>query len=92
VWIWIHHIPCKYPKMNWQNMPSFFIDGSCECKTVFESYSFNVGKVRLNWKRQGVPLELIANVNIGEFADWDSGRGYCTTDFSMLWECTILSL
>lgn len=33
-----------------------------ECTTVFESYSFNVGKVRLHWKRQGIPVEIIGNV------------------------------
>lgn len=35
-----------------------------ECTTVFESYSFNVGKVRLHWKRQGIPVEIIGNVII----------------------------
>ncbi|KAL3099073.1 hypothetical protein niasHS_001061 [Heterodera schachtii] len=38
-----------------------------ECTTVFESYSFNVGKVRLHWKRQGIPVELIANVSLPDF-------------------------
>uniref|UniRef100_A0A183CB37 Neur_chan_LBD domain-containing protein n=1 Tax=Globodera pallida TaxID=36090 RepID=A0A183CB37_GLOPA len=38
-----------------------------ECTTVFESYSFNVGKVRLHWKRQGIPVELIANASLPDF-------------------------
>uniref|UniRef100_A0A915CL02 Uncharacterized protein n=1 Tax=Ditylenchus dipsaci TaxID=166011 RepID=A0A915CL02_9BILA len=38
-----------------------------ECTTVFESYSFNVGKVRLHWKRIGVPVEIIGSVNLPDF-------------------------
>lgn len=38
-----------------------------ECTTVFESYSFNVGKVRLHWKRQGIPVEIIGNINLPDF-------------------------
>ncbi|KAI1703155.1 neurotransmitter-gated ion-channel ligand binding domain-containing protein [Ditylenchus destructor] len=38
-----------------------------ECTTVFESYSFNVGKVRLHWKRMGVPVEIIGSVNLPDF-------------------------
>ncbi|KAF7635295.1 hypothetical protein Mgra_00005264 [Meloidogyne graminicola] len=38
-----------------------------ECTTVFESYSFNVGKVRLHWKRQGVPVEIFGNVSLPDF-------------------------
>uniref|UniRef100_A0AC34QFQ9 Uncharacterized protein n=1 Tax=Panagrolaimus sp. JU765 TaxID=591449 RepID=A0AC34QFQ9_9BILA len=38
-----------------------------ECTTVFESYSFNVGKVRLHWKRHGIPVEIIGNVNLPDF-------------------------
>lgn len=37
------------------------------CTTVFESYSFNVGKVRLHWKRQGEPVEIIGDVNLPDF-------------------------
>lgn len=38
-----------------------------ECMTVFESYSFNVGKVRLHWKRQGIPVEIIGNIQLPDF-------------------------
>lgn len=38
-----------------------------ECTTIFESYSFNVGKVRLFWKRQGVPVEIIGDINLPDF-------------------------
>ncbi|KAI6229648.1 Ligand-gated chloride channel [Aphelenchoides besseyi] len=38
-----------------------------ECTTIFESYSFNVGKVRLHWKRHGVPVELIGEINLPDF-------------------------
>ncbi|CAD5225337.1 unnamed protein product [Bursaphelenchus okinawaensis] len=38
-----------------------------ECTTVFESYSFNVGKVRLFWKRQGIPVEIIGDINLPDF-------------------------
>uniref|UniRef100_A0AC35GLX0 Uncharacterized protein n=1 Tax=Panagrolaimus sp. PS1159 TaxID=55785 RepID=A0AC35GLX0_9BILA len=37
------------------------------CQTTFESYSFNVGKVRLHWKRQGIPVEIIGNINLPDF-------------------------
>ena len=37
------------------------------CRTTFESYSFNVGKVRLHWKRQGLPVEIIGNINLPDF-------------------------
>lgn len=38
-----------------------------ECTTVFESYSYNVGKVRLFWKRHGVPVEIIGDINLPDF-------------------------
>ncbi|KAI6224380.1 Ligand-gated chloride channel [Aphelenchoides fujianensis] len=38
-----------------------------ECTTIFESYSFNVGKVRLFWKRYGVPVEIIGEINLPDF-------------------------
>ncbi|VDM96027.1 unnamed protein product, partial [Thelazia callipaeda] len=38
-----------------------------ECKVIFESYSFNIGKVRLYWKRQGIPIEIIGETNLPDF-------------------------
>lgn len=38
-----------------------------ECTIVFESYSFNVGKVRLHWKRHGIPVEVIGETNLPDF-------------------------
>ncbi|MFH4980262.1 hypothetical protein AB6A40_006971 [Gnathostoma spinigerum] len=37
------------------------------CKAVFESYSFNVGKVRLHWKRHGVPVEVVGETSLPDF-------------------------
>ncbi|TMS39993.1 hypothetical protein L596_006436 [Steinernema carpocapsae] len=45
---------------------TFFLD-RVECTTVFESYSFNVGKVRLHWKRHGLPVEIIGDINLPDF-------------------------
>lgn len=38
-----------------------------ECTMVVESYSFNVGKARLYWKRFGVPVEIIGEVHLPDF-------------------------
>uniref|UniRef100_A0A1I7YHZ9 Neur_chan_LBD domain-containing protein n=1 Tax=Steinernema glaseri TaxID=37863 RepID=A0A1I7YHZ9_9BILA len=46
---------------------TFFPMDRVECTTVFESYSFNVGKVRLHWKRHGVPVEIIGDINLPDF-------------------------
>ncbi|CAJ0939046.1 unnamed protein product, partial [Mesorhabditis belari] len=37
------------------------------CQTIFESYSFNVGKVRLHWKRHGDPVDFIEKVQLPDF-------------------------
>ncbi|CAK5062647.1 unnamed protein product [Meloidogyne enterolobii] len=37
-----------------------------ECTTIFESYSFNVGKVRLDW-RQGESFMFLSNVSLPDF-------------------------
>uniref|UniRef100_A0A7E5A0Y8 Neur_chan_LBD domain-containing protein n=1 Tax=Panagrellus redivivus TaxID=6233 RepID=A0A7E5A0Y8_PANRE len=37
------------------------------CSTIFESYSFNVGKVRLHWKRHGDPVAIIGEINLPDF-------------------------
>lgn len=46
---------------------TFFPMDRVECTTVFESYSFNVGKVRLHWKRHGIPVEVIGDTNLPDF-------------------------
>ncbi|VDO41598.1 unnamed protein product [Haemonchus placei] len=46
---------------------SFFPMDRVMCTTIFESYSFNVGKVRLHWKRQGQPVEFIDEVKLPDF-------------------------
>uniref|UniRef100_A0A158PNT9 Neur_chan_LBD domain-containing protein n=1 Tax=Anisakis simplex TaxID=6269 RepID=A0A158PNT9_ANISI len=46
---------------------TFFPMDRVECTTVFESYSFNVGKVRLHWKRHGLPVEIIGDTNLPDF-------------------------
>jgi hypothetical protein len=38
-----------------------------ECITVFESYSFNVGKVRLHWKRYGKAIDIIGDISLPDF-------------------------
>ncbi|TMS39983.1 hypothetical protein L596_006427 [Steinernema carpocapsae] len=45
----------------------FFPMDRVECTTVSESYSFNVGKVRLHWKRHGLPVEIIGDINLPDF-------------------------
>ncbi|VDM53722.1 unnamed protein product [Angiostrongylus costaricensis] len=47
--------------------PTFFPMDRVMCTTIFESYSFNVGKVRLHWKRQGQPVEFIDEVKLPDF-------------------------
>uniref|UniRef100_A0A1I7V4T4 Neur_chan_LBD domain-containing protein n=1 Tax=Caenorhabditis tropicalis TaxID=1561998 RepID=A0A1I7V4T4_9PELO len=46
---------------------SFFPMDRVMCTTIFESYAFNVGKVRLHWKRQGQPVEFIDDVKLPDF-------------------------
>uniref|UniRef100_A0A8R1DLR0 Uncharacterized protein n=1 Tax=Caenorhabditis japonica TaxID=281687 RepID=A0A8R1DLR0_CAEJA len=46
---------------------SFFPMDRVMCTTIFESYAFNVGKVRLHWKRQGQPVEFIDEVKLPDF-------------------------
>ncbi|KJH51566.1 Neurotransmitter-gated ion-channel ligand binding domain protein [Dictyocaulus viviparus] len=46
---------------------TFFPMDRVMCTTIFESYSFNVGKVRLHWKRQGQPVEFIDEVKLPDF-------------------------
>ncbi|EFO22983.2 hypothetical protein LOAG_05504 [Loa loa] len=46
---------------------SIFPMDRVECIMVFESYSFNVGKVRLHWKRHGIPVEVIGQTNLPDF-------------------------
>lgn len=46
---------------------SIFPMDRVECTIVFESYSFNIGKVRLHWKRHGVPVEVIGETNLPDF-------------------------
>uniref|UniRef100_A0A914C0E2 Uncharacterized protein n=1 Tax=Acrobeloides nanus TaxID=290746 RepID=A0A914C0E2_9BILA len=46
---------------------SYFPMDKVVCTTVFESYSFNVGKVRLHWKRQGDPVDIIGDINLPDF-------------------------
>ncbi|KAM3716674.1 Serotonin-gated chloride channel [Dirofilaria immitis] len=46
---------------------SIFPMDRVECKMVFESYSFNIGKVRLHWKRHGIPVEVIGETNLPDF-------------------------
>ncbi|VDL71912.1 unnamed protein product [Nippostrongylus brasiliensis] len=50
----------------WMNYRFFPMD-RVMCTTIFESYSFNVGKVRLHWKRQGQPVEFIDEVKLPDF-------------------------
>uniref|UniRef100_A0A0R3RTK4 Neur_chan_LBD domain-containing protein n=1 Tax=Elaeophora elaphi TaxID=1147741 RepID=A0A0R3RTK4_9BILA len=46
---------------------SIFPMDRVECIMVFESYSFNIGKVRLHWKRHGIPVEVIGETNLPDF-------------------------
>ncbi|VDM93830.1 unnamed protein product [Onchocerca ochengi] len=46
---------------------SIFPMDRVECTMVFESYSFNIGKVRLHWKRHGIPVEVIGDTNLPDF-------------------------
>ncbi|KAL3986297.1 Neurotransmitter-gated ion-channel ligand binding domain family protein [Acanthocheilonema viteae] len=46
---------------------SIFPMDRVECIMVFESYSFNIGKVRLHWKRHGIPVEVIGQTNLPDF-------------------------
>ncbi|GMR58973.1 hypothetical protein PMAYCL1PPCAC_29168 [Pristionchus mayeri] len=46
---------------------SFFPMDRVMCSVIFESYSFNVGKVRLHWKRMGRPVEFIDEVQLPDF-------------------------
>lgn len=46
---------------------SIFPMDRVECNLVLESYSFNTGKVRLHWKRHGVPVEVIGETNLPDF-------------------------
>ncbi|CAG9533927.1 unnamed protein product [Cercopithifilaria johnstoni] len=46
---------------------SIFPMDRVECTMVFESYSFNIGKVRLHWKRHGIPVEVIGETNLPDF-------------------------
>uniref|UniRef100_A0AAF5PS45 Ligand-gated ion channel 50 n=2 Tax=Wuchereria bancrofti TaxID=6293 RepID=A0AAF5PS45_WUCBA len=46
---------------------SIFPMDRVECIMIFESYSFNIGKVRLHWKRNGVPVEVIGETNLPDF-------------------------
>lgn len=46
---------------------SIFPMDRVECNMVFESYSFNIGKVRLHWKRHGIPVEVIGETNLPDF-------------------------
>ncbi|EJW71600.1 hypothetical protein WUBG_17493 [Wuchereria bancrofti] len=46
---------------------SIFPMDRVECIMIFESYSFNIGKVRLHWKRHGVPVEVIGETNLPDF-------------------------
>ncbi|PAV64479.1 hypothetical protein WR25_07052 [Diploscapter pachys] len=45
----------------------FFPMDRVMCTTIFESYSFNVGKVRLHWKRIGEPVEFIDKPKLPDF-------------------------
>lgn len=58
-----------------------------ECTTVFESYSFNIGKVRLHWKRQGIPVEVIGSVNLPDFIMTQYVHGKATFNYPAgLWD------
>ncbi|CAJ0581882.1 unnamed protein product, partial [Mesorhabditis spiculigera] len=62
----------------WMNY-RFVVESPCEmhfatfpmdrvvCQTIFESYSFNVGKVRLHWKRQGDPVGFMEEIRLPDF-------------------------
>ena len=44
---------------------------------MFESYSFNVGKVRLHW-RDGTPVDVIGDVHLPEFVHVGYNYGKAT--------------
>uniref|UniRef100_A0A914WGR3 Uncharacterized protein n=1 Tax=Plectus sambesii TaxID=2011161 RepID=A0A914WGR3_9BILA len=46
---------------------SLFPMDKVQCTAVFESYSFNIGKVRLYWKRNGPPVEIIGSTLLPDF-------------------------
>ncbi|CEF63200.1 Gamma-aminobutyric acid A receptor/Glycine receptor alpha family and Neurotransmitter-gated ion-channel transmembrane domain and Neurotransmitter-gated ion-channel family and Neurotransmitter-gated ion-channel ligand-binding domain-containing protein [Strongyloides ratti] len=52
--------PCEFSFLTYP------LDGTY-CSTVFESYSFNVGKVRLHWKRHGTPIEIMDSIRLPDF-------------------------
>jgi hypothetical protein len=41
------------------------------CTLTFESYSFNVGKVRLWWRRTAEPVQMIGETQLPDFAMTD---------------------